>query len=61
MEVLGLDYSCYLTLQVPGPPYAIAETDLVILQHANVPEVLPLGMDQDATGKGRKELQEQEL
>ena len=42
-----------LTLQMPGPPDAIAEPDLVILQHANVAEVLPLRMHQDTAARKR--------
>ena len=38
-----------LTLQVPRSPDAITESDAVVLEHADVPKVFPLWMNQNST------------
>lgn len=39
-----------LTFDVPGAPYSVAEANLVVLDHVEVPEVLPLRLNQHTTG-----------
>ena len=38
-----------LTFDVPGAPYSVAEANLVVLDHVEVPEVLPLRLNQHTT------------
>lgn len=38
-----------LTFDVPGSPYSVAEANLVVLDHVEVPEVLPLRLNQHTT------------
>ena len=37
------------TFDVPGTPYSVAESNLVVLDHVKVPEVFPLRLNQHAT------------
>ena len=40
-----------LTLHVPRPPNAIAQSIAVVLEHTNVTKVLPLRLDKDTTAR----------
>jgi hypothetical protein len=47
--LLVISHVLLLTLQMPRSPYAVAQPDLIILQHADMSEVMPLRVDQYPT------------